>query len=1157
MGHEFKCPSCAVTLRTPAPIPPGKQVRCPRCNTTYIQPAAKPPARAAAPRPKPPAVVEEAALVAKPEEAQEPRQPRRPSLLGRLPRKVRKIVVQGMLLMVLGGLLLYGLLVAATFPAFDRALNKATELAQRQASPTSLAGVDPRGDTGAQKGDRPERKPPLPVGPDNTPRPPAEPEPTGPWKPSAAEKAAAQAVAKLGVGVHEQNDGWRLDLEAAKDLDAVVKLLPRLSRVAAVEVADKAADTHMAAFLHLKGLRRLRVRFNKKLTHAAFEQLGEASDLTVLDLWLVEKVTAATAAPVAGLKRLEELTFSHLPLGNKATPPLAQLRHLQKLVLTGCGLTEGALEPLEGLSALRELHLSYNEKLPGQELRHLAPLTRLTTLEVRATRVGDKDLSHLSGLTSLTILDLEETATSDEGLAHLAGLKQLGYLGLNGTRVKGPGLRHLAGMKELCALSLWDLPDFTGEGLQHPSGAARLEGLDLSSAGVTDAGLAQIKQLRQLTRLKLAAYGHPELNWEFFQDPHPERLSDKGLEHVGTMTNLKELSVSGSGITDAGLAYLDRLEKLEDLGLGFLPNVKGPGLEHLKGLTGLKRLNLKWTGVGDASMKYVKELTQIEEIILPRRLTDAGLEPLKGLKRLKSIRAYGLVSDRAVADLKKAFPAAVVEHVDNRYELKAEDEGPSPKQLAAEKALGKLDVETSYDADKGWTVDLSSAKDLDAALKLLPRLERIASLQAGEKMTDAQLAVVAAIAGLEGLSLQDNEQITDAGVAHLRRAVRLKQLDLASLENVTNRGLAHLAGLKDLQQLHLSEMELKDEGTKPLAALKQLRTLHLDGCALTDAGLARLSELKELRELSLRGNADVSSSLEHLAGLSHLETLDLGQTGVADAGLPHLAGMTSLVRLSLSGCRVSDAGLTHLARMTRLASLDLVQTEVKGPGLRHLAGMKELASLGLTNKDFTGEGLQHLTGCMKLTVLDLRQTGITDAGLAQIKRLEQMRTLGLPNYGLGGSDPFWEALHPERLSDKGMAHVGEMTDLEELSFSGGGICDKGLAALAGLKKLKSVGLGHWPNVKGPGLEHLKGLSELEELNLAETGVSDEGMKHVKVLAQIKTLTLPKKATDAALGTVKEMKNLEQVTVYPGVSEKAVADLKKALPKVEVDHQKEE
>ena len=86
--------------------------------------------------------------------------------------------------------------------------------------------------------------------------------------------------------------------------------------------------------------------------------------------------------------------------------------------------------------------------------------------------------------------------------------------------------------------------------------------------------------------------------------------------------------------------------------------VSDAGLEHLKGLTRLQELCLGGTKVSDAGLKHLKGLTQLKTLYLGQTAVgDTGLQYLKGLTQLKTLYLdQTKVSDAGVIDLQKALP---------------------------------------------------------------------------------------------------------------------------------------------------------------------------------------------------------------------------------------------------------------------------------------------------------------------------------------------------------------------------------------------------------------------------------------------------------------------------------------------------------------------
>ena len=165
-----------------------------------------------------------------------------------------------------------------------------------------------------------------------------------------------------------------------------------------------------------------------------------------------------------------------------------------------------------------------------------------------------------------------------------------------------------------------------------------------------------------------------------------------------------------------------------------------------------------------------------------------------------------------------------------------------------------------------------------------------------------------------------------------------------------------------------------------------------------------------------------------------------------------------------------------------------------------------------------GAHLKGLTNLTELYIMDGHvaigptfDAKITDAGLAHLGDLPSLRSLNF---------------HGAGITDAGLAHL---TNLESLEVESSYITDDGLAHLSGLKNLRSLNLPS-TDIRGSGLVHLQDLPRLAELNLGWTNISDATLKHLKEFKNLKVLRLSN----------------------VNVTEQAVSDLRIALPGCEVE-----
>jgi internalin A len=347
------------------------------------------------------------------------------------------------------------------------------------------------------------------------------------------------------------------------------------------------------------------------------------------------------------------------------------------------------------------------------------------SVDLSNTKVKDEDLKCLAGLNTLRSLNLDQTAITDAGLANLKSLPKLQELHLRGTRITDAGLACLGNMTQLEVLDLTGTR-ISDAGLANMSQLRQLRSLDLTSVKIKGTGLVYLKGLNRLTYLNLLF----------------STVGDAGMGHVRELTTLREITLSGE-ITDKGLLLLKDMPALRSISFGFTSRVnertaadfrkaaprvevgspiewgesfaerekalavkrqethqqainklrsesptdmpvdeKTPGspvtwvsfygkylgrqgatkLAPLKDLPELRRLDLCATFVDDAALTNLENLTELRELDLSNTwVTDAGLKHLEKLMNLRTLDLRQTkVTDAGVAELRKALPGVSI-----------------------------------------------------------------------------------------------------------------------------------------------------------------------------------------------------------------------------------------------------------------------------------------------------------------------------------------------------------------------------------------------------------------------------------------------------------------------------------------------------------------
>ncbi len=172
-----------------------------------------------------------------------------------------------------------------------------------------------------------------------------------------------------------------------------------------------------------------------------------------------------------------------------------------------------------------------------------------------------------------------------------------------------------------------------------------------------------------------------------------EKIEDAGgtVREIAQNDNRLEVSFQSAGepANDETVAAVAELSNVHELRLG-KTSVSDAGLAHIQGLSTLNRLHLENKKVGDAGLAHLKGLKELTYLNLyGTAVSDAGLTHLKSLKSLKNLYVSETkVSDAGAAGLRNLLPDL---KVDMGWDL-AEVEAVKEKQEAQRKKAKKEDA---------------------------------------------------------------------------------------------------------------------------------------------------------------------------------------------------------------------------------------------------------------------------------------------------------------------------------------------------------------------------------------------------------------------------------------------------------------------------------
>jgi hypothetical protein len=299
----------------------------------------------------------------------------------------------------------------------------------------------------------------------------------------------------------------------------------------------------------------------------------------------------------------------------------------------------------------------------------------------------------------------------------------------------------------------------TDEDLNDVARIKTLKRLDLSFTLITDKGVKQLQQLRQLEDLNLETV---------------EALTDASMNYVKNIPSLRRLNVRGVDITDVGMPAIAQM-------------------------TGLRSLDLSHTMLEDVGLENLPALTELEELYLGGdMITGINLNFLKLLPRLKKLSLAGVQRRNAGACWTPRITDLDLDTISLLSNLEELD-------LGVGIGLGRGGQPA---APGGGNCKLTGGLQIsDLGLAKLAKLTHLRRLNvSGARLTPAGLKVLAALP-LERLSLWNCAALDDAAANVLAEIPTLTTLDL-SLTAVTDRGLETLARLPNLRHLYLTETKV-------------------------------------------------------------------------------------------------------------------------------------------------------------------------------------------------------------------------------------------------------------------------------------------------------------------------------------------------------------
>lgn len=407
--------------------------------------------------------------------------------------------------------------------------------------------------------------------------------------------------------------------------EQLIELASHCTHLTSLTIRSSVVDRQTLSKLNLNGLESLDLSHCTHLTDADLVLLEGLTKLKVLRLAYCPKLTRAVYHVFRNLTDLHELDLAGCKgLGHRDMNDLLQFDSYKTLLLTGSH-DNLSNDRIPQIPSLVTINLEDCHWVDGFVMRELIKLPQLKNL-------------NLSGCQNFNENDLEDFKTCSLERFELRGCKQLAYKHLIAI-----GKMHSLQQLDLSDCNLPDLYLDPLEALVHLR-FLRLRGNET----LTGQFLAKLHNVNQLTILDVSNC----YNIQQYSKDHLSRLPMNYTQHdffqrLSDHRKLRVLNLSGyHKMTDEFLEYFSGLVDLEILNLDRCSNVTDAGIAKLKALVALKELRLSGTRITNNGLAHISGLSNLEHLVVQdcTSIDNKGLKHLTPLSKLRSLNVMGCPS---------------------------------------------------------------------------------------------------------------------------------------------------------------------------------------------------------------------------------------------------------------------------------------------------------------------------------------------------------------------------------------------------------------------------------------------------------------------------------------------------------------------------------
>ena len=426
-----------------------------------------------------------------------------------------------------------------------------------------------------------------------------------------------------------------------------------------------------------------------------------------------------------------------------------------------------------------------------------------------------------------------------------AVVKELGLTGVNSAHLIGDeDLEIISQLDQITSLNLGGTKRLTDKGLQYLARMPQLRELTVDGQ-ITDRGLEALAQLRELRVFRMY--------WQ-------TNITDNGIANLRFCDQLEEVDLLGCTTGDGAIAALAGKPKLRLFKTG--RNVSDDGLPLLQHFPAFKT----WQG-GESKFGLMSFDAEPTNLLIDGPFTGKGLNNLRGLDGLAGLSFFWHTSRLRGDDLQCLDGLSKLVYLGCQDALCDDN---AMRHIAAAPKLRMLMGQGAVATDEGFrlfshsqTIEYFWGRECPnlkgPGFVALSRMPALKGLAASCKFVDD--AALASLPDFPSLKELVPMEVNDDGFRHVGRCEQLESLILMYCRDTTDVATSHIVGMQKLKKYHAGYTLITDASLEMLSRIKSLEEISFEGCKfITDTGIPFLATLPRLREISIGGCPKITRS---------------------------------------------------------------------------------------------------------------------------------------------------------------------------------------------------------------------------------------------------------------------------------------------------------